>query len=95
MASAKIHTSIETSTYGIEFSAARTAVEYIVGMSLLLRSLAYQSMDPSVLSGDKYGVVLSANQFTSYSPSNTVRLAITRCVSISPPKSLIFIGLQE
>lgn len=65
MARAKRQTSVETSTYGAEFSAARSAVEYITGMRLLLRSLGVPVNGPSVLLGDNRGVVLSATQFTS------------------------------
>ena len=65
MARAKRQTSVETSTYGAEFSAARTAVEYIIGMRLFLRSIGVPVTGPSVLLGDNRGVVLSATQFTS------------------------------
>jgi hypothetical protein len=65
MAKAKRQTSVESSTYGAEFSAARSAVEYIIGMRLFLRSLGVPINGPSVLLGDNKGVVLSATQFTS------------------------------
>jgi hypothetical protein len=65
MARSKRQTSVESSTYGAEFSAARTAVEYIIGMRLFLRSLGVPVEGPSILLGDNRGVVLSATQFTS------------------------------
>jgi hypothetical protein len=65
MARAKRQTSVDSSTYGAEFSAARSAVEYIIGMRLFLRSIGVPVTGPSVLLGDNMGVVLSATQFTS------------------------------
>jgi hypothetical protein len=65
MAKSKRQTSVESSTYGAEFSAARSATEYIIGMRLLLRSMGVPVKGPTVLLGDNRGVVLSATQFTS------------------------------
>jgi hypothetical protein len=64
-AKSKRQTSVESSTYGAEFAAARSAVEYITGMRLLMRALGVPSDGPSILLGDNRGVVESASNFTT------------------------------
>jgi hypothetical protein len=65
IAKSKRQNSVETSTYGAEFAAARSAVEYIIGMRLLMRALGVPVNGPSILLGDNRGVIESASNFTS------------------------------
>jgi hypothetical protein len=51
--------------YGAEFAAARVAVEYIIGMRLLMRGLGIPEDGPTILLGDNRGVVESASNFTT------------------------------
>ena len=64
-AKSKRQTSVESSTYGAEFAAARSATEYIIGMRLLMRALGVPLNGPSILLGDNRGVVESASNFTT------------------------------
>ena len=64
-AKSKRQTSVESSTYGAEFTAARSAVEYLIGTRLLMRALGVPVEGPSVLLGDNRGVVESASSFTT------------------------------
>ena len=52
---------VETATYGSEFSAARTAIQQIMGLRLTLRYLGVQVHGPSHLFGDNESVVKSSS----------------------------------
>jgi hypothetical protein len=65
MAKSTRQCSVESSTYSAEFSAARSAVELIIGLRLLLRSLGVPQPIPSKLLGDNLGVIQNATIFTS------------------------------
>ena len=54
-------TSVETSTYGAEFSAMRTAVEEIIALRYMLRSLGMNVTKPTRLFGDNLGVIQNAS----------------------------------
>lgn len=50
---------IETSTYGSEFNAMRTATEEIISLRYMLRALGVHVTRPTVLIGDNNGVILN------------------------------------
>jgi hypothetical protein len=57
---AKLQATVETATYGSEFSSARTAAEQMVGHRMLLRYLGVPVRDQMFLFGDNKSVVTSS-----------------------------------
>ena len=56
-----MQSTVETATYGSEYSAGRTAKEQIVDLRLTLRYLGVPFVGPSFLFGDNESVVKTAN----------------------------------
>jgi len=57
-------TSVEIFTFSVEFNAARTASEMVIGLRFLLRSVGVPMVGPSTLLVDNKGVVSNASMFT-------------------------------
>lgn len=57
----KKQTSIETSTFGAEFSAMKTAVELIEGIRYKLRMMGVPIEDPAIIKGDNMSVIKNSS----------------------------------
>ena len=59
---AKRQGTVETSTYGAEFNALRTATEETIALRFILRSLGVKITKPSMIFGDNLGVIMNATE---------------------------------